>query len=117
MKKLRLILVFLILSCKTVEKKEKFNLENHLKSNEWCTFSNENQMCFSFNDNKMIVTENGIDKAKINAIFSLKSDSIVVVKVIGEQEYENHFRMKSMDTIYFSQGDENEMSLEFIRIL
>ena len=116
MKNLILLFAFLILSCQTEkEKKQEFSLESHLKSNEWCSFS-ENQMCFSFAESKMILKENGIDSAKINVTFNQLSDSVVVVKVLGEQGYENHFRMKSMDTLYFSQGDENEMLVEFIRV-
>jgi hypothetical protein len=116
MKKL-LLFVFLFISCQTGEKKkEVFNLVSHLKSNEWCAFLNQNQRCFTFTESKMIISENGISKAEINVMFNLKSDSIVVVKVIGEQEFENHFRMKSMDTLYFSQGDENKMLVEFLRI-
>jgi len=118
MKNLILLFAFLILSCQTEkEKKQEFSLESHLKSNEWCSFNeNQNQMCFSFAESKMILKENGIDSAKINVTFNQLSDSVVVVKVLGEQGYENHFRMKSMDTLYFSQGDENEMLVEFIRV-
>jgi len=118
MKNLILLFAFLILSCQTEkEKKQEFSLESHLKSNEWCSFNeNQNQMCFSFAESKMILKENGIDSAKINVTFNQLSDSVVVVKVLGEQGYENHFRMKSMDTLYFSQGDENEILVEFIRV-
>lgn len=83
-------------------------------SNEWCTTS-MNQNCATFNESKMIVTENGFDKAKVNVTCNQISDSVVVVKVIGE-EIENHFRMKSIDTLYLSQGDENNMLVEFIRV-
>ena len=118
MKNLILLFAFLILSCQTAkENKQEFSLESHLKSNEWCSFNeNQNQMCFSFAESKMILKENGIDSAVINVTFNQLSDSVVVVKVLGEQGYENHFRMKSMDTLYFSQGDENEMLVEFIRV-
>ena len=116
MKNLILLFVFLILSCKTgKEKKQEFSLESHLKSNEWCSF-NKNQSCFTFTESKMIVTENGIDKGKISVTYNQISDIVVVVKVIGEKGFENHFRMKSMDTLYFSEGDENKMLVEFIRV-
>ena len=115
MKKL-ILFVFLILSCQTREdKKQNFSLEAHLKSNEWCSF-NKNQSCAIFTESKMIVTENGLDKAKVNVTYNQKSDSIIVVKVIGEEGVENHFRMISMDTLYFSQGDESKMLVEFLRI-
>ena len=115
MKKL-ILFVFLILSCQTGEdKKQNFSLEAHLKSNEWCSF-NKNQRCVTFTESKMILTENGLDKAKVNVTYNQISDSIIVVKVIGEKGFENHFRMKSMDTLYFSQGDENKMLVEFTRL-
>ena len=102
------------MSCQRVE--EKLNLEKHLKSNEWCGFNdNNNQSCFSFSEDKMIIKENGLDKAILNVTFNQISDSIVVVKVLRGQGIENYFRMKSIDTLYFSQGDENEFKVEFIR--
>lgn len=116
MKNFILLFIFLILSCQTgKENKQEFSLESHLKSNEWCSF-NRNQRCVTFTESKMIVTENGLDKGKINVTYNQISDSVVVVKVIGEKGFENHFRMKSMDTLYFSQGDENKMLVEFTRL-
>jgi len=117
MKNIPLLFVFLIMSCQTVEeKKEKFNLENHLKSNKWCGFNdNKIQSCFSFNEGKMIIKENGLDKAIVNVTYKQISDSVVVVKVLRERVIENYFRMKSIDTLYFSQGDENDFKVEFIR--
>lgn len=102
------------MSCQRVE--EKLNLEKHLKSNEWCGFNdNNNQSCFSFNESEMIITEKGRVKTKVNVTFNQISDSIVVVKVLRGQGIENYFRMKSIDTLYFSQGDENDFKVEFIR--
>lgn len=83
-------------------------------SNEWCMTS-INQNCATFNESKMIVTENGFDKGKFNVTYNQISDSLIVVKIIGEG-IENHLRMKSIDTLYFSQGDENKMLGKFIRV-
>ena len=111
------LLVSLSLSCQTGEQKIKeFNFEAHLKSNEWCTFLNENQRCFSFADNKMIISQNGLDESIINVAYNQKSDSVVAVKFIGKKGSENYFRMKSMDTLYFYQSEENDFKVEFIRI-
>lgn len=119
MKQLTYLIAILLTftSCESVEKKNKeFSLENHLKSNEWCAYIKKKQQCFTFSDSKMIIKENGIDKASFNVTFNKKSDSIVIVKVVGEQVFENHFRMKSLNTLYYSQGDENDMLQEFTRI-
>ena len=111
------LFIFLLLGCQTGEQKIKeLNFEAHLKSNEWCTFLNENQRCFSFADNKMIIAQNGLDESIINVAYIQKSDSIVAVKSMGEKGIENYFKMKSMDTLYFYQGDENDFKVELIRI-
>lgn len=109
MKKPLLFLFSLFISCQTTEKKnENFDLKNHLKSNEWCSYNNKSQTCFIFRDNKMIVSKNGLDEAIINVSFKSKNDRIIVVKLIGKKGIEYQFKMKSMDTLYF-KGDENEV--------
>ena len=112
-----LVFVLLFTSCQFINKKNKeFNFENHIKSNEWCAFIKENQSCFTFNDSEMIFEINGVAQATIKVNFNQKSDSIVIVKVVGEQGIENLFRMKSLNTLYYSQvGDEDNIT-EFTRI-
>jgi len=108
MKKLLLLLIFM--SCQSVEKKEKgFNLKNHLKSNDWCAYTQNLEKCFAFSDSKLIMTENGIEKDIFNVTYNQENDSLVIIKVIGGQESRKYFSMKSRNTLYYYQSDENKM--------
>ena len=106
MKQLTYLIAILLTftSCESLEKKkEEFSFLNHLKSNQWCSFKDDVQRCFIFSDSKLTVQGNGIDEGSAKVNFNQISDSIVVIKVVGEQGIENHFRMKSLNTVYFSQ--------------
>lgn len=103
--------------CESEEKnKKEFNLENHLKSNEWCQFVEKKKQCITFSNGKIIVKENDMNIASLNVKFNQKNDSLVIVKITGEQGFDSHFRMKSLDTLYYSEGDEDRMFKVFIRI-
>ncbi|MBL30144.1 MAG: hypothetical protein CMC81_02715 [Flavobacteriaceae bacterium] len=114
--------VLLFLGCEPYSTKKEFSLEKHLKSNKWCTFIKKNQSCITFTNNEMNYELNGVAQTSFKVSFREKSDSIIIIKVVGalnespEQGIENQFRMKSLDTFYFSQGDEDKMLQKFTRI-
>ena len=110
------IIIFLVFTnCNSKAKKESYNID-YLKSNKWCTTESAYQRCCEFNDNEMKVTKNGQPEASLNVVFEQKNDSLITVKITSETGFKNNFKMKSLDTLYLSLGDEVEMFKKLYRV-
>ena len=98
-----------------VNLKESYTID-YLKSNKWCTTGDTSQRCCEFNDNQMKVTKNGQPEASLDVVFEQKTDSLIIVKITGETGFKNNFKMKSLDTLYLSLGDQVEMFKKLYRV-
>lgn len=84
-----------------------FNFKNHLKSNYWC-YANQQSKCLLFFDQKLVVSENGIDKS----ILYIKTDSVdkkqlnIVIENITSKTF--NYSFISMDSIRVKQKNSNE---------
>jgi hypothetical protein len=110
-----IIVLLVFTSCNQEVKKQSFTID-YFKSNKWCTMESVDQRCCEFNDNEMKVTKNGQPEAALNVLFEQKNDSLIIVKITGETGFKNNFKMKSLDTLYLSLGDEVEMFKKLYRV-
>ena len=107
---------FIFINCNSDAKNNKRYDIDYLKSNKWCLTTNTYERCCEFNYNKMKITENGLPETSLNVLFEQKSDSLIIVKITGDTGFENHFKMKSLDTLYlFQPGD--KIFRKLIRVL
>ena len=110
-----IIILLVFTNCNSEAKKQSYTID-YLKSNKWCTMESAYQRCCEFNDNEMKVTKNGQPEAALNVLFEQKNDSLIIVKITGETGFKNNFKMKSLDTLYLSLGDEVEMFKKLYRV-
>ena len=110
-----ILIILVFINCNSEAKKQSYTID-YLKSNKWCTMESAYQRCCEFNDNEMKVTKNGQPEANLNVVFEQKNDSLIVVKITGETGFKNNFKMKSLDTLYLSLGDEVEMFKKLYRV-
>ena len=79
------------------------------------------QRCFEFSDNEMKIINNGQPEVSLNVVFGQKSDSLIIVNTgytfgLDGIGFKNNFKMKSLDTLYLSSGDEVEMFKKLYRV-
>ena len=110
-----IIILLIFANCNSETKKESYTID-YLKSNKWCTTEDTFQRCCEFNENQMKVTKKGQPEANLNVVFEQKNDSLIIVKITGETGFKNNFKMKSLDTLYLSLGDEIEMFKKLYRV-
>ena len=115
-----IIILLVFTSCNSEVKKQSFTI-NYLKSNKWCTMKSAYQRCFEFSDNEMKIIKNGQPEASLNVVFGQKSDSLIIVNTgytfgLDGIGFKNNFKMKSLDTLYLSLGDEVEMFKKLYRV-
>lgn len=95
---------------------KKFDPQNHLLTNEWCKIQLDtgNQMCFTFGENKLIITENGNQVALVSVTMEKSDDSLFVLNVVGE-EMKNIVKLLSRDSINMRQINPDGNIGNFIR--
>lgn len=117
MKKLlhSIIILLFFTNCNSEAKKESYTID-YLKSNKWCTTGDTSQRCCEFNDNQMKVTKNGQPEASLDVVFEQKTDSLIIVTITGETGFKNNFKMRSLDTLHLSLGEEVEMFKKLYKV-
>jgi hypothetical protein len=108
------IVLFLICCQSEVKENKKLDVLNHIASNEWCFTDAIAKHCFRIRGNKLISTENGIDK-NIQQLISIVeiTDRIVLINILGKERIQKKYKLVSRDTLYLLR----EINGEFVRKL